>query len=837
MPAAKSLSASKIALSLKVEDDRDFLSLESRILGIPLHYLWILNAHRSLEDSYYTELLSFTAQTLCGTVALCERLTEALERADFRQEETAPTPRLDELSRDHACPTITRRLVAGSICIPSPTALNEKGKEAIFVVCGVLAEYLADSPCSRAQAVSSHPHPRSRVHAPLKVVVLAARSTTCDLALESPRRLLGTKMRTSSAGAALVPRAGHVLVEWASHGDEWASHGDHGGRDAPLSGLGRVMDRPHDVWDDRREGRWRVEVRLSSLRRAETASRPPGRRVSLRFHYAPTLEEQGPRLDGATWRRREHDGYIPATASRGCTDPKLHYLCSELADASILVEWFFEGLASDISGGMCILPTSLMLLHYESAVGHLAFDGCAETLFYLGAAIRATPSSRSRARSPLRFPALSENASPLLLSSRCATVTLYATSAVTSVYSTDALRSGESATRRDPRYLPASIMLLRCESAVGNLALDGCAETLLHLCAVTRALSCHDAASCKNTRPFLLLIPISPRPSTDLVVFVVILELRSDAAFDVLGALYPSQRVFATGASVISTVHLVEGSFGWSYPWVAMTPGVARVPTVLVSNLRSGKWIPAPGRDFAQELVRLIIDDVAATGDSRDIGSCGSACRRWLPRSRMHLFSQITLSTSSRATIQKLITSSMPRPPTFYASCAGLGELRIHVRSQMVELDFEHFVLNCVPRFGPSLTRFELYTPADIPLNVVAELISGLPCLTHLRLSGPRYGGRIVDPAAIPSHNGVVYPKIVPPAHTLSPNWRSLDVSLSRRATLLFQWLLSHSEPPIFASLALAGWAANYSYLRRCGFFDLLEASTGSIIVRVKQQE
>ncbi|KAJ6505434.1 hypothetical protein C8R45DRAFT_787645, partial [Mycena sanguinolenta] len=59
--------------------------------------------------------------------------------------------------------------------------------------------------------------------------------------------------------------------------------------------------------------------------------------------------------------------------------------------------------------------------------------------------------------------------------------------------------------------------------------------------------------------------------------------------------------------------------------------------------------------DFAQELVDLIIDDVAATSNARDIGSCGAVCRRWLPRSRMHFFSQITVSNSSPATIPKLI--------------------------------------------------------------------------------------------------------------------------------------------------------------------------------------
>ncbi|KAJ7027499.1 hypothetical protein C8F04DRAFT_965152, partial [Mycena alexandri] len=49
-------------------------------------------------------------------------------------------------------------------------------------------------------------------------------------------------------------------------------------------------------------------------------------------------------------------------------------------------------------------------------------------------------------------------------------------------------------------------------------------------------------------------------------------------------------------------------------------------------------------RDFPQELVDLVLDNVAAgTADTKDIGICGAVCMRWLPRSRKHLFSHLTI--------------------------------------------------------------------------------------------------------------------------------------------------------------------------------------------------
>ncbi|KAJ6447929.1 hypothetical protein C8R45DRAFT_549804 [Mycena sanguinolenta] len=254
-------------------------------------------------------------------------------------------------------------------------------------------------------------------------------------------------------------------------------------------------------------------------------------------------------------------------------------------------------------------------------------------------------------------------------------------------------------------------------------------------------------------------------------------------------------------------------------------------------------------RDFAQELVDLVIDHVAATSNARDIGSCGAVCRRWLPRSRMHLFSQITVSNSCPATIPKLINlvdaslssilhfvrtleirlnGAIPEQhmARFERCCSALRELRIRFTPRVEQFEFKRIVRDYVLRFGgacSALTRVELDIEPNISLSVLADLIAGLPGLVHLRLGGPLFGGGIYDPTKIASADGVVYSKPVPPAATLPSHWHTLDISLCRGAPLLFRWLLSHPEPPAFTSLKLGGWLAGYSiepiysYLRRFG--------------------
>ncbi|KAJ7886920.1 hypothetical protein B0H13DRAFT_2534706 [Mycena leptocephala] len=235
-------------------------------------------------------------------------------------------------------------------------------------------------------------------------------------------------------------------------------------------------------------------------------------------------------------------------------------------------------------------------------------------------------------------------------------------------------------------------------------------------------------------------------------------------------------------------------------------------------------------REFAQELVDLVIDNVAATTNTRDIGTCGSVCRRWLPRSRMHLFYRITLSNTEPAAIQSfldLIDASSPHIISFVRtlhirlvpgwvaeshmarlqSFPVLTELCIHGLDSFRRVEefaqFERLLHTHVPRFGAaclSLTRFHLALPGDMFLDVLVNLISGLPFLTHLRLSSTYHDVGIVGRAMLSPTD-----PSGPQTDAFPPNLHTLEISLWRGIGLLFKWLLSQRKPPIFTSLTLAG--------------------------------
>ncbi|KAJ7886897.1 hypothetical protein B0H13DRAFT_2342639 [Mycena leptocephala] len=255
-------------------------------------------------------------------------------------------------------------------------------------------------------------------------------------------------------------------------------------------------------------------------------------------------------------------------------------------------------------------------------------------------------------------------------------------------------------------------------------------------------------------------------------------------------------------------------------------------------------------RDFAQELVDQVLDNVAATANTRDIGTCGRVCRRWLPRTRMHLFSSITLrnalSNDEEVSLQTywcsnidhntaqpffhfIESASMPMLPLVRTlhlrrvlhvpwvseqhmrplqNCRYLRELHIDGLDPWEpshELEFVQWVHTHIPRFGaacPSLTRLDLGLPGHLPLNVLADLMSALPFLTELRLRSS------------PGHYAGI--------DAFPPHLHKLDVELYRGTSLLFRWLLSHTEPPIFTTLRLGG-CNRYepididAYLRRFG--------------------
>ncbi|KAJ7764943.1 hypothetical protein B0H16DRAFT_1454736 [Mycena metata] len=167
-------------------------------------------------------------------------------------------------------------------------------------------------------------------------------------------------------------------------------------------------------------------------------------------------------------------------------------------------------------------------------------------------------------------------------------------------------------------------------------------------------------------------------------------------------------------------------------------------------------------RDFAQELVDLVLDNVAAgAANLKDIGNCGSVCKRWLPPSRKHLFSHLTISNlgsptpqsfldlvdTSRAPVLSLVRTlhvclSLEGPPIaehhiLRLKCPSLVELRIdglQTLERLQKLDFVHWVYTNIPRMSLSLTQLELILPTSFPTDVLADLLSGLSLLSQLTI-------------------------------------------------------------------------------------------------------
>jgi hypothetical protein len=180
---------------------------------------------------------------------------------------------------------------------------------------------------------------------------------------------------------------------------------------------------------------------------------------------------------------------------------------------------------------------------------------------------------------------------------------------------------------------------------------------------------------------------------------------------------------------------------------------------------------PSSMQNLAQELVDLVIDEVATTADTRDIGACALICRCWLLRGKRHLFSSILLSNADPTAIQALLlvdlldASSNPILPfvklldmhlvngpfteahmAHLPDCHAVRDLRIQATrltprtewGPVEELPFQRWLQTYVPHFGSSwlsLTRFEFLLRSDLPMRLLADIICRFQSLTHLLLS------------------------------------------------------------------------------------------------------
>ncbi|KAJ7115316.1 hypothetical protein C8R44DRAFT_855338 [Mycena epipterygia] len=225
-------------------------------------------------------------------------------------------------------------------------------------------------------------------------------------------------------------------------------------------------------------------------------------------------------------------------------------------------------------------------------------------------------------------------------------------------------------------------------------------------------------------------------------------------------------------------------------------------------------------QDFAQELVDQIIDYIGPSNKA-DVAACGLVCRRWLPRSRFHLFSSITLSDSESD--QQNVDSFFPlldtssslllsfvqvltlhfcgqsfddaHMATLVQSCPRLTTLRVKMVDDTLGSTKLHQIFRSlqihIPVLGinsTSLSRLCVKVDADIPLSILVDIISALPLLEFLLIYS--FPDSIV-------HDGSPLPCFS------SPRLQTLECQGDNSASPFFSWILSASFLPIFKSLTL----------------------------------
>ncbi|KAJ7115325.1 hypothetical protein C8R44DRAFT_855345 [Mycena epipterygia] len=216
---------------------------------------------------------------------------------------------------------------------------------------------------------------------------------------------------------------------------------------------------------------------------------------------------------------------------------------------------------------------------------------------------------------------------------------------------------------------------------------------------------------------------------------------------------------------------------------------------------------------FTQELIDEILDSIGSVNKA-DIGTCGLVCKRWLPRSRFHLFSSITVSADNVDAFLQLSATSTPPLFSFVQSLTlyfgdpfddaqfprllhfpRLTDLCVTVDGIEVATDAVYRSLQIhIPLLGinsTSLSRFHLEFYDDIPLSVLIDIISASPLLEFLR----------IDLYSDYSSN-IIHDVSVLPACSL-PHLNTFEISGGNSASPFFTWILSAPILPIFKSLTL----------------------------------
>ncbi|KAJ7083530.1 hypothetical protein C8R44DRAFT_53531 [Mycena epipterygia] len=223
---------------------------------------------------------------------------------------------------------------------------------------------------------------------------------------------------------------------------------------------------------------------------------------------------------------------------------------------------------------------------------------------------------------------------------------------------------------------------------------------------------------------------------------------------------------------------------------------------------------------FPQELIDQVID-FWHRADPKGMSPCGLVCKRWLRRSRYHLFSDVSLDIENLPGFIDLIdTSTLPilgfvqYLHLFFASLDEADLTRLHncphphltwielCRSNVVGGDLLPRVdwlespealqahLRAWDTNAVSLSRLEIAFPDnDLPLRTVIDMISCVPALEHLVLACP---SRLIEDTVVQTSAGPV--KLV-----------NLYMAVTEHLSLFLSWLLSIPGPPLLRHLSLFG--------------------------------
>ncbi|KAJ7903040.1 hypothetical protein B0H13DRAFT_2335393 [Mycena leptocephala] len=191
-------------------------------------------------------------------------------------------------------------------------------------------------------------------------------------------------------------------------------------------------------------------------------------------------------------------------------------------------------------------------------------------------------------------------------------------------------------------------------------------------------------------------------------------------------------------------------------------------------------------QDFPQELIDQVLDD-AVTPDlvhspvipgPRDIGNLGLVCQKGLPRSRFHLFSQVTLREATVEPFFDLVRNSK------FSLLSAIRTLELHFCQQRPLLDEDQmdcFVRasiwcactsasilgNTIPTVPWLILGFR-----TLPNSVIVSVITCFPALQKLALTGDKISAEGISDAAIPA-----LPPRIDTLKFMSPRWRPLITS------------------------------------------------------------